>query len=155
LLPKRQMASDSKNLLHYFRATPDNRLLFGGRARFAMSNPDFDHKSTGILEQDMTSVYPQLRGVRIDYSWGGSVGMTLDRMPHAGDQDGVFFALGYNGHGVQMATYMGKQIAEMMDGHADANPWRGLAFRPIPMHFGPPWFLPLAGTYYRIKDRIQ
>jgi glycine/D-amino acid oxidase-like deaminating enzyme len=155
IMPTRRMASTSMNLLHYFRITPDHRLLFGGRARFAMSNQQSDAKSGRILHKAMTKVFPQLSRTRVDYCWGGLVDMTMDRMVHAGEQDGLFYSVGYSGHGVQMATYMGKQMAEYMDGTAAANPWRDLSFPRIPGHFGPPWFLPFAGAYYKFKDLVK
>jgi glycine/D-amino acid oxidase-like deaminating enzyme len=155
LMPTRRMASDSKNLLYYFRITPDHRLLFGGRARFAMSNPQSDEKSGRILHKAMTSVFPQLGNARVDYCWGGLVDMSMDRMVHAGEKDGLFYSMGYSGHGVQMATHMGKQMAEYLNGTVEANPWRDLAFKRIPGHFGPPWFLPFAGSYYKFKDLIR
>lgn len=155
LMPTRRMASDSKNLLYYFRITPDDRLLFGGRARFAMSSTQTDKKSARILRKAMVSVFPQLANARVDYSWGGQVDMSMDRMVHAGEHDGLFYSVGYSGHGVQMATYMGKQMAEYMNGEPDANPWRDLNFRRIPGHVGPPWFLPFAGAYYRFQDLIK
>ena len=155
LMPNRRMASDSKNLLYYFRITPDHRLLFGGRARFAMSNPQSDEKSGRILQKAMVSVFPQLAEARVDYCWGGLVDMSMDRMVHAGEHDGLFYSLGYSGHGVQMATYMGKQMAEYMNGAEDANPWRDLTFKRIPGHFGPPWFLPFAGAYYKALDVLK
>jgi glycine/D-amino acid oxidase-like deaminating enzyme len=155
LLPNRRMVSDSKNLLYYFRITPDHRLLFGGRARFAMSSPDSDEKSGRILQKAMLSVFPQLADARVDYCWGGQVDMSLDRMVHAGEQDGLFYSVGYSGHGVQMATYMGKQMAEYMNGVPEANPWRDLSFKRIPGHVGPPWFLPFAGAYYKFQDLIK
>lgn len=155
LMPTRRMASDTKNLLYYFRITPDHRLLFGGRARFAMSNPQSDEKSGRILHQAMSSVFPQLAKARVDYCWGGLVDMSMDRMVHAGERNGLFYSMGYSGHGVQMATHMGKQMAEVLNGAADANPWRDLTFKRIPGHFGPPWFLPFAGSYYRFQDLIR
>jgi glycine/D-amino acid oxidase-like deaminating enzyme len=155
LMPTRRMASDSKNLLYYFRITPDHRLLFGGRARFAMSNPQSDGKSGRMLQKAMVSVFPQLADARVDYCWGGLVDMSMDRMVHAGEHDGLFYSVGYSGHGVQMATYMGKQMAEYMNGVEDANPWRDLAFKRIPGHVGPPWFLPFAGAYYKFQDMIR
>ena len=155
LMPTRRMASDTKNLLYYFRITPDQRLLFGGRARFAMSNPHSDEKSGRILREAMTTVFPQLVNGKVDYCWGGLVDMSLDRMVHAGQQEGLFYSMGYSGHGVQMATHMGKQMAEYMNGTLDANPWRDLSFKRIPGHFGPPWFLPFAGGYYKFKDLIK
>ena len=155
LMPNRRMASDTKNLLYYFRITPDHRLLFGGRARFAMSSPESDEKSGRILQKAMVEVFPQLAATRVDYCWGGLVDMSLDRMVHAGEHDGLFYSLGYSGHGVQMATYMGKQMAEYMNGAEDANPWRDLTFKRIPGHVGPPWFLPFAGAYYKALDVIK
>jgi glycine/D-amino acid oxidase-like deaminating enzyme len=155
LLPRRRVASDSKNLLNYFRITPDNRLLFGGRARFAMSNPQSDEKSGRILRDAMVRTFPQLANARIDYCWGGLVDMSIDRLVHAGQRDGVYYAMGYAGHGVQMATYMGRQMAEYMSGVPEANIWHDYEFRRIPGHFGPPWFLPVAGAYYKLKDRVS
>ena len=71
-----------------FALTPDNRLVFGGRARFAMSNPRSDEKSGRILRATLAEVFPELRGVRIDYCWGGMVDMTADRLPRAGEDQG-------------------------------------------------------------------
>ncbi|MFI1508807.1 NAD(P)/FAD-dependent oxidoreductase [Streptomyces sp. NPDC020597] len=155
LLPNRRMVSNTLNLLNYFRITPDHRLLFGGRARFAMSDQHSDAKSGRILHKAMTEIFPQLTNTRVDYCWGGLVDMSMDRMVHAGEHDGLFYSLGYSGHGVQMATHMGRQMAEYMNGNLDANPWRELPFRRIPGHFGPPWFLPFAGGYYKLKDLIK
>lgn len=155
LLPTRRVASDSKNLLNYFRITPDNRLLFGGRARFAMSSPQSDEKSGKLLRDAMVHTFPQLSDARIDYCWGGLVDMSIDRLVHAGERDGVYYSMGYAGHGVQMATYMGRQMAEYMSGVPEANIWRDFEFRRIPGHFGPPWFLPVAGAYYKLKDRVS
>lgn len=154
LMPTRRMASDSKNLLFYFRITPDNRMLFGGRAKFRLSNPEADLDSAKILRKGMVEVFPQLAQTRLDYAWGGLVGITFDRMPHAGEHDGVYYSMGYNGHGVQMATHMGMVMAEVMDGRPEANPWRDLRFPLVPGHFGPPWFLPFADAYYKLRDAV-
>ena len=155
LLPRRRVASDSNHLLYYFRITPDNRLLFGGRARFAVSNRDSDLKSGRILQQGMVKVFPQLADTRIDYCWGGLVDMTLDQMVHAGERDGVFYSVGYSGHGVQMATHMGKVMAQVLGGDTSANIWQDLRFRAVPGHFGPPWFLPPAGMFFKLLDRVS
>lgn len=154
LLPRRRMAVDTKNLVNYFRTTPDNRLLFGGRARFAVSNPNSDEKSGAILRAALHDVFPELRDARIDYCWGGMVDMTRDRLPRAGERNGVYYAMGYSGHGTQMSTLMGTLMAEIMDGRADLNPWKDFAWPAIPGHVGTPWFLPLVGAYYRLKDRL-
>jgi glycine/D-amino acid oxidase-like deaminating enzyme len=155
LLPRRRNAVDTKNLVTYFRTTPDNRLLLGGRARFAVSNPASDQKSGAILRASLNEVFPELRDVRIDYCWGGMVDMTRDRLPRAGERNGIYYSMGYSGHGTQMSTLMGTIMAEVMDGRVELNPWKDFDWPAIPGHVGPPWFLPLVGAYYRIKDRFQ
>ena len=157
LIPNARLVVDSKNIGHYIRLTPDHRLAFGGRARFAPSNPASDLKSGAVLKDEMAEIFPQLADVRIDYVWGGSVGFSWDRIPHAGEANGLYYSMGYCGHGVQMATYMGRAVAEMMDGHPEANPLRGLGFPkvPVPFYNGTAWFLPFGGAYYRAKDRLR
>jgi glycine/D-amino acid oxidase-like deaminating enzyme len=155
LLVERRSYVTSKNIGNYFRVTPDNRLLFGGRARFAMSSPRSDEKSGHILRASMAEIFPELSNVRIDYCWGGLVDMTADRLPRAGQHDGMYYSLGYSGHGVQMSTHMGKVMAQVMMGNEMANPWQELEWPPVPGHFGKPWFLPFVGAYYRFQDLIH
>ena len=155
VMPTGRMASDTLNLTHYFRLTPDNRMLFGGRARFAMTGQNSDMKSGDILLKDMSRIFPQLEDVTIDYAWGGLVAFALDRIPHSGEMDGLYYSLAFGGHGVQMSTYMGKQMALRMLGEPFDDPFSAMPFRAIPGHFGPPWFLPFAGAYYRLKDRVR
>ena len=154
LLPNRRCYVTSKNIGNYFRATSDNRLLFGGRARFAMSSPRSDEKSGHILRATLAQVFPELAQVRIDYCWGGLVDITADRLPRAGEHEGLFYSMGYSGHGVQMSVHMGQVMAEVMNGRTGANPW-GLDWPAIPGHFGKPWFLPVVGAYYRVLDILQ
>ena len=155
VLPHRRQAADTKMLTYYFRLTPDNRLLFGGRARFALSSPDSDLKSAKILEEAVASVFPYLASVGIDYTWGGLVDLSMDRMVHAGERNGIHYSLGYSGHGVQMATYMGQQMARRMLGHSSSNLWEDLPYRAVPGHFGPPWFLPFIGGAAKVIDRFS
>jgi glycine/D-amino acid oxidase-like deaminating enzyme len=155
LTPRRRMTTDSRNFVNYFRVTPDDRLLFGGRARFAVSNAVSDAASGAILRRSMVQVFPELADVRIDYCWGGMVDMTRDRLPRAGERDGLYYSMGYSGHGTQMSTYMGGVMAEVLDGRVEANPWRDFDWPAIPGHFGRPWFLPFIGAYYRFQDLIR
>jgi len=155
IMPGRRTAVTTKHVGNYFRISPDNRLIFGGRARFAMSNPESDAKSGQVLARMLRQVFPQLKGVGIDYCWGGLIDMTTDRLPRAGQKDGLFYSMGYSGHGVQMSVHMGQIMADVMAGDAEANPWRGLDWPAVPGHFGTPWFLPLVGAYYRLLDRIH
>ncbi|KQT61749.1 MULTISPECIES: NAD(P)/FAD-dependent oxidoreductase [unclassified Aureimonas] len=146
----------SLNLGNYFRLTHDDRLIFGGRARFsARSDPKADETSGEILKRRLAEMFPHLAGAAIDYCWGGLVDMTKDRFPRAGEADGVFFAMGYSGHGTQMSVHMGEVMAEVMLGRADRNPVSGLEWPAIPGHSGKPWFLPMVGLYYRMLDRFQ
>jgi glycine/D-amino acid oxidase-like deaminating enzyme len=156
IIPKGRLLVDSNKVCHYFRLTPDNRLLFGGRARFAPSDPTSDKKSAAVLFRDMCEIFPQLARTKIEYVWGGSVGFARDRIVHAGQtEDGVHYSMGYAGHGVQMATHMGQVMAEVMDGHPEVSPVRDLAPPRIPLYNGTAWFLPFAGAYYKTLDRIR
>jgi glycine/D-amino acid oxidase-like deaminating enzyme len=135
---------------------PDNRLLFGGRAQFSSrSDPAADAKSGAILRASMAKVFPALADARIDYCWGGMVDMTRDRLPRAGERNGLFYSMGYSGHGTHMATYMGAIMAEVLDGRADLNPWRDFDWPAIPGYFGTPWFLPFVGAYYKYQDMVK
>lgn len=149
LIPRRRVLSDTKNLLYYFRLSPDNRMVFGGRAAF---RPGAVDQSLGMLRRGMLEVFPELSGVEVEFGWGGTLGFTLDQMPHAGRIDSVSYAMGYCGHGVAFASWLGDQVGNALAGKA---PWPALAelsFPAVPFYTGRPWFLPLAGAYYQFKD---
>lgn len=157
LSPHNRQIYDSKNYLYYYRLTPDNRMLFGGRAAFFPETDRTIRKSAEILRQGMIEVYPQLRETKIDYVWGGTLDFCFDMMPHAGESDGIYFAVGYAGHGVAMATWQGKKMAEWIaDGKTD-NPFTEISFpgAPLGLYNGKPWFLPFAGAYYKFLDWIS
>jgi len=154
LLAARRTYTTVANIHHYFRLTPDHRLVFGGRARFSVSSPQQDAASGEVLRAGLIETFPQLAEVRLDYCWGGLVDMTQDRLPHAGERDGLYYTLGYSGHGTQMSVLMGQRMAAVMSGDLAANPWAGRRWPAIPGHLGPPWFLPAVGLYYRLKDRL-
>ena len=146
----------SLNVGNYFRLAPDNRLIWGGRARFsARCDQSSDARSGAILKASLRAIFPQLGDIAVDHCWGGLVDMTRDRFPRAGEADGVHFAMGYSGHGAQIATHMGEIIADLMIGRANRNPWADLPWPAVPGHFGRPWFLPLVGAYYKALDYIR
>lgn len=154
-LPGNRTYVNSLNIPNYFRLTPDNRILFGGRARFsAVSDTGTDRSSGQLLHQQLLGLFPQLNGVEIDYCWGGPVGCTQDRYPRAGRADGVIFGMGYSGHGAQMSTLIGTALADMALGRDESNPLRDLPWSAVPLHAGTRWFLPLIGAYYRMKDAL-
>jgi glycine/D-amino acid oxidase-like deaminating enzyme len=158
LSPRNRMISDSKHYLHYYRLTPDNRMLFGGRAAFFPETKNTVHRSAEILRQDLLDVYPQLRDTNIEHAWGGTLDFCFDTMPHCGQIDGLHYALGYAGHGVAMATYCGAKMAEKISGVAkEQNPFAEIPFpgAPLGLYNGRPWFLPFAGAYYKVLDWIS
>ncbi len=155
-MPGNRTCTTSMNIGNYFRLSPDNRLIFGGRARFAAtSDQRSDEKSGAILRASLAEIFPHLANVEIDYCWGGLVDMTKDRFPRAGYVDGVWYAMGYSGHGAQLSTHLGMIMADAIRGKADQNPLKGLEWPAVPGHFGKPWFLPLVGLYYKTLDRFQ
>jgi glycine/D-amino acid oxidase-like deaminating enzyme len=155
--PRNRMIFDSKNFLYYFRLTPDNRMLFGGRAAFFPESSSTVRESAEILRRGMLNVYPQLREVRVEYVWGGTLDFPFDMLPHAGRLGGVHFALGYAGHGVALATYLGASMAQTICGEPTDNPFAELPFPGAPMglYNGRPWFLPFAGLWYRFLDWVS
>jgi glycine/D-amino acid oxidase-like deaminating enzyme len=157
LSPRNRMIYDSKNYLYYYRLTPDGRMLFGGRAAFFPENDQTIRRSAEILRRGMIQVYPQLRDARVEYVWGGTLDFAFDIMPHAGQIDGMYYAVGYAGHGVAMATFQGQKIAEMMAGDQPENPFVGIDFpgAPLGLYNGKPWFLPLAGAWYKVLDWVS
>jgi glycine/D-amino acid oxidase-like deaminating enzyme len=157
LSPRNRMIYDSKNYLYYYRLTPDNRLLFGGRAAFFPETADSIRKSAEILRLGMIGVYPQLRHVQVEYAWGGTLDFAFDLMPHAGQMDGVHYAVGYAGHGVAMSTWQGQKMAEAIAGEKPENPFVDIPFpgAPLGLYRGKPWFLPFAGAWFKFLDWVS
>jgi glycine/D-amino acid oxidase-like deaminating enzyme len=155
LLPKRRVVFDSKSFLYYFRLSPDDRLLFGGRAQFTVATASSNRRSAAILKRGLVRVFPELAAVGLEYAWSGNVCFAPDLLPHAGRLDGLHFAAGYAGHGVALATFLGARVAEHMLGRGDLAPFGELPFPPIPLYRGRPWFLPAAGMWYKLRDWIS
>src|SRR6267143_1884662 len=154
LSPRNRMIYDSKHFLYYYRLTPDNRMLLGGRAAFFPETENTVRQSAEILRRGMIGVYPQLRDTKIEFVWGGTLDFTLDVMPHAGKLDGMYFAAGFAGHGVAAATWFGAKLAGLICGDPDDIPFDSIKFpaAPFGLRSGNTWALPLAGAWYRILD---
>lgn len=157
LSPRNRMIYDSKHYLYYYRLTPDNRMLFGGRAAFFPETKNTIRRSAEILRRGMIDVFPQLRDTKLAHAWGGTLDFCFDTMPHSGQMDGIYYALGYAGHGVAMATYLGAKIAEHICGDETDIPFSAIPFpgAPLGLYNGRPWFLPFAGAYYKVLDWIS
>ena len=145
---------DTRFVVNYFRMSDDHRLIFGGGENYRAGFPS-DIKN--FVRPNMLKLFPQLKDVGIDYGWGGTLSVTVNRLPHVGRlQPNVFFAQGYSGHGIATASFAGKLIAEAVSGTAD----RFDVFAELPTHMFPggTWLrypgMVLAMLYYSIKDRI-
>ncbi len=154
LSPRNRMIYDSKHFLYYYRLTPDNRILFGGRAAFFPESESTVRESAVLLRKGMIEVYPQLANTKVEFVWGGTLDFALDVMPHSGKLDDMYFAMGFAGHGVAAATWMGAKLAGVICGDADDNPFSKISFpaAPIGLRSGNTWALPLAGAYYKVLD---
>jgi glycine/D-amino acid oxidase-like deaminating enzyme len=143
---------DTRNFLSYWHVSADRRLIFGGRVSFW---PTDTNRTARLLHERLVRIHPQAADARIEYSWGGNVALTMDRMPHAGrTRDGVMYALGYCGTGVVMSTWLGTRVAEWLGGGA-APALAKLRLWPVPAPYeGRPWFLPVVGEYFRLRDRL-
>lgn len=157
LIPKGRMIFDYKHYLNYFRLWA-NRMIFGGRAAFFPETSSTIQRSAEILRREMIQVYPQLKDTKIEYVWGGTLDFAFDMMTHVGEVDGIYYSLGYAGHGVAMATYLGKTVAEaILKGNIKQHPFASFAFpeAPLGLYNGFPWFLPFAGAWHKILDWIE
>jgi glycine/D-amino acid oxidase-like deaminating enzyme len=148
--PKHRMMSDTRNFLHYWRLSPDGRLVFGGRTSFA---PVSVPTARDRLYAAMVGIYPQLTGVRVTHAWTGNVGFTFDQLPHLTRFEGITYAMGYCGSGVALGSWMGTLAGEWIARGAQPA-FSDLRFPRMPFYRGHPWFLPLVGVYYSLLDRL-
>jgi gamma-glutamylputrescine oxidase len=141
-------------VLNYFRLSEDRRLLFGGGENYGYRFPR-DIEAT--VRKPLEEVFPQLKGVQIDYAWGGTLAITMSRLPHiARPAPGILSAAGFSGHGVALAGLTGKLMAEAVAG--DVTDLDVFAKLPTPRFPGGGAFraplLALAMTWYALRDRL-
>ena len=97
-----------------------------------------------------------MKGVRVTHAWSGNIAFTLDALPHAGRKDGMHYLLGCNGSGVAMMTYLGTQTARRIAGVANRRcAFEEGAFPEHALYNGNPWFLPIIGSWYQVRDRFE
>lgn len=145
---------DTRFVVNYFRMSEDHRLLFGGGENY---RPDFPADIGKFVRPYMLKLFPQLKDAGIDYAWGGTLSVTVNRLPHLGRlEPNVFFGQGYSGHGISTANFAGKVIAEAIAGVAG----RFDVFANLPIHTFPGGTLlrypgmVLGMMYYTLRDRI-
>lgn len=153
LIPNNRMITDTRRVVFYYRLSPDQRsVLFGGRVAYMESNPIV---SAPRLHSQMCLVFPGLKDVRISHSWMGFVAYTFDTLPHVGRQDGIYYAMGYCGSGVSLATYFGMRIGQQVLGKPEGKtPLDNVPFQTRPFYTGNPWFLAPSVWWYRLLDQL-
>ena len=151
--PKRRMYYDSKWFLNYFRLTPDGRMLWGGRNDLS-TDLDLDD-SAKRLSKELYTVFPDLKDIPITHTWTGKLGITFDLMPHIGKTNGIYYAFGYGGHGLSIATYLGTEIGLILAGKKDRSPFMEISHQTAFFYRNRPWFIPFAARYFRFLDWIS
>ena len=146
--------ADSKFVVNYFKRSPDHRMVFGGGESYGYKFPkDIAAKA----QKPMLEIFPQLAGAKIDYAWGGTLAITMNRMPNfARLAPNILSASGYSGHGVAMASLAGGIIAETIAGTAERFDLFG-ATQPARFPGGAVLRTPLlalAMSYYALRDRL-
>ena len=151
--PKKRMYYDSKWFLNYFRLTPDGRMLWGGRNDLS-TDLDLDD-SAKRLTKELYSILPDLRDIPITHTWTGKLGITFDLMPHIGEKNGIYYAFGYGGHGLSIATYLGTEIGLLLSGKKDRSPFMEISHQTMFFYRNRPWFIPFAARYFRFLDWVS
>ena len=153
LIPNSRHVVDTKKIVVYFRNSPDGkRLIFGGRAALAEKEAS---RCLPDLRNMMLQIFPQLSNTSITHNWGGFVGFTFDNMPHIGCHEGVYYAMGYCGSGVALATYFGHKVGLQILGKQEGiTAINELSFQTRPLYSGTPWFLAPSISYYKLVDKF-
>lgn len=146
--------ADTKFVVNYFRLSHDKRLLFGGGETYGYR---FPRDIAALVRKPMTEIFPHLRDVRVDYSWGGTLAITMKRLPYlARVAPNILSASGYSGHGVGTATHAGKLMADAIAGAAEGfDTMARIPTLPFPggAAFRSP-LLVLAMTWFSLRDRL-
>lgn len=153
LMPMRRCYGDSRRIMAYYRPSPDGRrILFGGRA----SSRDDGLLNAKMLRESMLEIFPGLKDTRITHSWSGLVAYAFDHVPHLGEHDGLYYAMGYCGSGVARSSYFGTKLGHKMLGNCEegATAFDDLPFDTKPFYSGDPWFLPAIIRWHRFVDRL-
>lgn len=154
ILSRDVAVADSNFVVNYWRLSEDRRLLFGGGESYGYR---FPADIAAVVRKPMTEIYPQLKGIRIDHAWGGTLAITRTRMPcFARPAANILSASGYSGHGVAMAVMAGRILSEAVAGQAErfdlmsripTPPFPGGARLRSPL-------LALAMTWFALRDRL-
>lgn len=154
LIPKKRMVSDTRKELSFLRPSPDGtRMLLGGRPNAFLN--DEERAVTGLRAR-LVQIFPQLKDVRISHAWRGNVCMTFDHLPHLGREEGIHYALGCNGNGVALMTWLGRQTALRILGKQNRiSVFQDRPFPTAPYYKERTWFLPFVSAGYHARDFLD
>ena len=147
---------DTRFIIDYYRFSEDWRMIFGGGETFTSN---FVKNATSFVSKRMIKVFPQLQNVKIDYSWGGTLAITVNRLPHFGTlmNNKVSYAFGYSGHGLALSVLAGKLIGENIHGdHERFKFFSDINHMSIPL--GSIFRRPIYSSailYYKIRDYLN
>ena len=153
LIRDNHAVADTKFVINYFRFSEDHRLLFGGAESYGYRFPDI----AKLVRKPMLEIYPQLRDIKITHAWGGTLGITMNRMPHFERLTGnILSASGYSGHGVAMGTLGGKLAAEAIAGQAERfDLMAQIPTRAFPGGIALRWPLLVLGmVWFSLRDKL-
>ena len=155
LMPRNRVVGSSSRIYHYMRLCPEGkRFLWGGRIKGA-GLPE-DARGFLHLYRDMLRVFPELEGTRVTHGWSGYVGYTHDVFPHLGNDDRIYYALGYCGTGVVRSTGFGHKVALKILGDAEGHTaFDDLDFRDYPVHSFARRLVPAVTEWYRFRDWLE
>jgi glycine/D-amino acid oxidase-like deaminating enzyme len=154
LIPRNHAVYDNQFILEYFRMTADHRLLFGGKCTYLGGTPV---NLAGNMKRNVLRVFPQLGDVKMDYSWGGHIDITMRRMPDWGRRDDrVFWAQGFCGHGLVPTRVAGKLVSDAVLGKTEELDWfRKIVNPPFPGGEAIGGLMQAVGmSYYRVRDFV-
>jgi len=151
LIPNQRVVYDTRRTLAYYRLSSDRRMVWGGELTFKGVSA---RTNINTLQRGMIRVFPELADYKIDYFWNGTLGLTLDENAHAGQVDGMWFAMCYVGHGVTLATYLGQQMANGILGRDLDNAFADIHMPRVPMYRDKAWFVNVGKLWYRFLDTV-
>lgn len=152
VIPRRRTVLGTNLDIDFFRPAPDSsRILFGGATGSGLTGTDaIARRLTEILAR----VLPDLAGKRLSHVWSGQCAATFDMMPHIGQAEGIWYAMGYNFAGVPMGSYLGQKLGDKILGLPSGRTAFDIGrFPTMPLYRGNPWFVPLAMRWFRRQDR--
>lgn len=154
VISRRVGVHDSRFVVDYFRMSDDHRLLFGGGENY---RPSFPRDILNFVRPYMLKLFPQLEDVKVEYAWGGTLSVTVNRLPHLGRlAPNLYYGQGYSGHGISTAIFAGKVIAEAVSGTAEKLD----VFGKLPIHTFPGGTLlrypgmVLGMLFFSLKDKL-